>query len=393
MADDHTDSDLRSPRATHAVHRSRVMATVTAAVAFVLAGCTPAPTPSLSSGAATPAPSASEPMSGTWTLDGEPEVLAHDLEAPWSVIPLRQGGALISQRDDGTVLELTASGSVRPVGTVPGVVSGGEAGLNGIALWTGDGDTWLYVYHASESDNRVVRMPLDGESGSFSLGKPQVILSGIAKAGNHDGGRIAFGPDGMLYVTTGDAGLGDAAQDLGSLNGKILRLTPEGRSAPGNPFGTDVWSYVHRNVQGIAWTSDGVMWASEFGQDTWDELNAIEAGADYGWPVVEGGAGDARYRDPLVVWATDDASPSGIAAVGDTIFLAALHGARLWRVDTTGEKVDGEPQVGLDGLGRLRDAVAAPDGSLWLLTNNTDGRGSPQPGDDLLLRVALARDD
>jgi glucose/arabinose dehydrogenase len=151
-----------------------------------------------------------------------------------------------------------------------------------------------------------------------------------------------------------------------------------------------VWSYGHRNVQGIAWTSDGVMWASEFGQNTWDELNVIEPGDDYGWPIVEGEGGDARFHDPVAVWPTSDASPSGIAAVGDTVFLAALRGERLWRADTKGISVVGKPEAVLDSLGRLRDAVTAPDGSLWVLTNNTDGRGSPREGDDLLLRVPLA---
>ena len=131
------------------------------------------------------------------------------------------------------------------------------------------------------------------------------------------------------------------------------------------------------------------MWASEFGQNTWDELNVIEPGDDYGWPVVEGVGGDDRFHDPVAVWPTSDASPSGIAAVGDTIFLAALRGERLWSADTNGVRTVGDPTVALDGLGRLRDAVAAADGSLWVLTNNTDGRGTPREGDDLLLRVRL----
>ncbi|MBN9171584.1 MAG: PQQ-dependent sugar dehydrogenase, partial [Microbacterium sp.] len=292
-----------------------------------------------------------------------------------------------------TIRELTARGALRDVGVVPDVVSGGEAGLNGIALQAVGDTTWLYAYHATRTDNRVVRMPLDGSPGSYRLGPAESVFTGIATAGNHDGGRLSFGPDGMLYVTTGDAGRGDAAQDRDSLNGKILRLTPDGRPAPGNPFGTAVWSYGHRNVQGIAWSGGGVMWASEFGQNTWDELNRIEPGANYGWPVVEGTGSDSAFRNPVAEWATDEASPSGIAAVDDTIFLAALRGERLWRVDTRGGAAVGDAQIVLDGLGRLRDAVAAPDGSLWVLTNNTDGRGSPRAGDDLLLRIPLARAD
>src|SRR5690606_12023651 len=137
-----------------------------------------------------------------------------------------------------------------------------------------------------------IRMPLTGSPGSYRMGEAETVIDGIAKAQTHNGGRLAFGPDGFLYVTTGDAGERDAAQDPDSLSGKILRLTPEGDAAPGNPFGTAIWSLGHRNVQGIAWTTDGTMWASEFGQDTWDELNAIVPGANYGWPSVEGAGGD-----------------------------------------------------------------------------------------------------
>lgn len=326
-----------------------------------------------------------------WGPVGEAAVLASGLDAPWSVVPLAAGGALISQRDDGRVRELTAAGVLREVGTVSGVVPGGEAGLNGLALWTDPDDarTWLYAYHAASDGNRVVRMPLLGDPGAYALGASEVIFSGIAKARNHDGGRLAFGPDGMLYVTTGDASNREASQNPDSLGGKILRLTPDGDPAPGNPFDSAVWSLGHRNVQGIAWTTDGTMWASEFGQNTWDELNVIVAGANYGWPVVEGKAADTRFTDPVAVWSTSDASPSGIAAVGDTVFLAALRGERLWSVDTDGSSVRGDAREVLAGQGRLRDAVAAPDGSLWVLTNNTDGRGDDRAGGDLLLRLAL----
>ncbi len=350
----------------------------------------PAPPSATSPAPTTPSPSAS-PVTGLWAPTGAAETLASGLQAPWSVVPLEEGGALISQRGDGRVLELTGVG-VRDVGTVPDVAARGEGGLLGLALRHGDDDTaWLYAYLTSADDNRVVRMPLTGSAGSFALGPAEVVLSGIAKAGNHNGGRLAFGPDGMLYVTTGDAGDRDAAQDPASLNGKILRLTPEGAPAPGNPSGTAVWSLGHRNVQGIAWTSDGTMWASEFGQDTWDELNVIQPGANYGWPIVEGAAGDSRFTDPVAQWPTSNASPSGMAAVGDTLFLAALRGERLWIADTSGTRLVGDPHAVLVGeQGRLRDAVAAPHGSLWVLTNNTDGRGSPRPGDDLLLRLTLA---
>jgi glucose/arabinose dehydrogenase len=217
-----------------------------------------------------------------------------------------------------------------------------------------------------------------------------VVIDRIPRASTHNGGRIGFGPDGYLYVTTGDAQQRDAAQDVDALGGKILRLTPAGDPAPGNPWGNEVWSMGHRNVQGIAWTADGRMWASEFGQNAWDELNRIEPGSNYGWPVVEGVAGREGFADPVVAWTTEEASPSGIAAYGDTVFVAGLRGERLWVVDTREGDTAGEPTAALIGeQGRLRDVVAAGDGSLWVLTSNTDGRGGPRPEDDLLLRVEL----
>lgn len=321
---------------------------------------------------------------------GTPEILVTDLAAPWSVVPLDGGGALISQRDDGEVLEMSRTGDVRPVGVVPDVYHDGESGLHGLAVWEGDGGAWLYAYEGTEDENRVVRMPLNGAAGSFSLGAAEPLFGGIQRSNIHNGGRLAFGPDGFLYVTTGDAGDRDAAQDPASPNGKILRLTAQGDPAPGNPYGNEVWSLGHRNVQGIAWSDDGTMWASEFGQDTWDELNRIEPGANYGWPIVEGEAGDSRFVEPVTTWRPNDASPSGIAVVGETVFMTGLGGGRLWAVDVTGGAATREPEALLTDRGRLRDAVLAPDGSLWVLTNNTDGRGDPRDGDDQLLRVPLS---
>lgn len=352
-------------------------------------GCVPSPPESAPSRA--PTVEATTAPRGWWRAGDELSVLASGLASPWSVVPLDGGGALISQRDDAVVLELTTAGAVRRVGTVPGVVSGGESGLHGLAL-RDDGDALLlYTYFGAAHDNRVVRMPLHGEPGdlTFDGAEAQVVLDGIPRASTHDGGRLAFGPDGFLYVTTGDAQRPDNAQDPQSLGGKILRLTPEGDPAPGNPWHNAVWSLGHRNVQGLAWTTDGAMWASEFGQNTWDELNRIESGANYGWPDVEGVAGRDGFVDPVAAWPTSDASPSGIAAFGDTVFVAGLRGERLWQIDTRDGDVAADPVATLTDQGRLRDVVALADGSLWVLTSNTDGRGMPRPGDDLLLRVPL----
>ena len=375
----------------------RVAAAACLATALLAASaCTPSspgPVPSVADPTVrqpSAAPSPSAAADGWWRA-GEVTTLATGLAAPWSVVPLDGGGALISQRDDGLIRELGPDGALRDVGVVDGVVSGGESGLHGLALHVEGDETLLYAYFGAQGDNRVVRMPLLGAPGSFGLGAPEVVIDGIPRASTHDGGRLAFGPDGFLYVTTGDAQQRDAAQDVNALGGKILRITPTGEPAPGNPWGNAVWSMGHRNVQGIAWTSDGRMWASEFGQDAWDELNLIEPGANYGWPLVEGVAGADGLIDPIVAWTTDEASPSGIAAAGGTVFLAGLRGERLWAVDTRDGALVGEPVAALTGeQGRLRDVVLAGDGSLWVLTNNTDGRGNPRPEDDLLLRVAVA---
>ena len=379
------------------LRRSFLVAAGLAAALVAASACAstarvPAP-PTSAAPTSSPDGSPSVPATGWWRPAEGASTLASGLAAPWSVVPLSEGGALISQRDDGTILELTPDGALRPAGVIADVVSGGESGLHGLAVLQTAGTRWLYAYHGAADDNRVIRMPLDGAAGALGLGPSEALLTGIPRASTHDGGRIAFGPDGFLYVATGDAQHGDAAQDPDSLAGKILRLTVEGDAAPGNPQGTAMWSLGHRNVQGLAWTSDGTMWASEFGQNTWDELNRIEPGGNYGWPVVEGFAERAEYIDPVVSWQPREASPSGIAAVGDTVFIAGLRGERLWIVDTAqGERV-ADPVAALVGEhGRLRDAVAGPDGSLWVLTNNTDGRGAPAASDDLLLRLPLAPD-
>ncbi|MGR2752981.1 PQQ-dependent sugar dehydrogenase [Agromyces arachidis] len=322
---------------------------------------------------------------------GRPEVIAEGLDAPWSVVRLPDGGVLVSERDSGRIVEVLADGRLRTAGTVPGVVAGGEGGLLGLAHLPGDGEGGdaLYAYLSTDDDNRVVRMPVGGSAGSLDLGDPEPIVTGIPRGGNHNGGRLAVGPDGFLYITTGDAGDRSASQDLDSLGGKILRATPDGEVAPGNPFGSLVWSYGHRNVQGIAWDAAGGMWAAEFGQNTWDELNRIVPGGDYGWPEAEGRADDPRFLDPAVQWPTGEASPSGIAVVGDTVVLAALRGERLWWASPA----TGSPTEVVDAYageyGRFRDVVAGPEGEVWALTNNTDGRGSPRDGDDRLLRIRV----
>jgi glucose/arabinose dehydrogenase len=312
-------------------------------------------------------------------------VLATGLDVPWSVAFLPDGSALMTTRDWGELFQVREGARPVSLGKVPGVDPGGEGGLLGVAVSPGFAqDHAVFLYLTSGSDNRVVRMTL--ERGTVEDAVP--ILTGIPKAGNHNGGRIAFGPDGYLYVATGDAGRRSASQDRSSLAGKILRVTAGGDPAPGNPFGASpVWSLGHRNVQGLAWAPDGTMFASEFGQNTWDELNLITPGANYGWPEVEGEAGRSGFTDPLRQWRTSEASPSGIAVTADgTVYMAALRGESLWRIPVR-NGVAGQATRLLRGeYGRLRDVVVGPDGRLWVLTNNTS-RGTPSADDDRLLAV------
>jgi glucose/arabinose dehydrogenase len=324
--------------------------------------------------------------------------IATGLPVPWGLAFLPDGAALVTLRDQGEVLRIAEGSAPVSVGRVPGVEPGGEGGLLGIAVSPGfASDRAVFAYFTSDVDNRVIRMTFDGTS----LRPGPVIVKGIAKAGNHNGGRLAFGPDGYLYISTGDAARRDPAQDEGSLSGKILRVTKDGAPAPGNPIprgpfagipfpGSLIWSLGHRNVQGMAWTRTGTMYASEFGQNTWDELNHIEPGRNYGWPVVEGIAHRAGFVDPLVQWPTDDASPSGIAVGTDgAVYMAALRGESLWRIPLDANGGAGTPQRLLKGrYGRLRTVVSAPDGRLWLVTSNTF-RGTPRPGDDRIIALRL----
>ncbi|MDN4616262.1 PQQ-dependent sugar dehydrogenase [Leifsonia sp. F6_8S_P_1B] len=380
--------------------RPALLAITAALTAAALAACTAsAPTPrptETRTPTSTPRPTASSsPVAAIPWQPGERTTdLATGLEAPWSAVPLPSGSTLISERDSGDVIERLPQGGQRLAGTVPGVVHTGESGLLGLAVPTGSAPPYLYAYETTADDNRVVRLPLTGVPGSYALGAPEPVVTGIPKAANHDGGRIAFGPDGMLYITAGDASQPDRAQDVASLGGKILRVTPEGNVPGDNPFpGSPVWSFGHRNPQGIGWDSHGTMWASEFGQNTWDELNIITPGSNYGWPAVEGIGGDPAYTDPVQQWSTDEASPSGLAIVGDTIFIAGLGGERLWTVWSTDGHAPVTAEAFFDGeLGRLRDVVARGD-RIWLLTNDTDGRGDPGPGDDRLVEVPLTPAD
>jgi len=319
-------------------------------------------------------------------LDEAEATIAEDLAVPWGIAFLPNGDALIAERTTGLIKRLDSGGELREEMTVPGVATdAGEGGLLGLAVSPSyERDGLVYAYLTStEGDNRIVRFKLGGE--------PEPILTGIAASSIHNGGRIAFGPDGMLYAGVGDAGQTELSQDPDALNGKILRIEPDGSVPADNPFGDSlVFSLGHRNVQGFDWDEEGQMWATEFGQSSFDEVNLIEAGSNYGWPEVEGEGDTAggKFTNPQVTWETSESSPSGAAFWKGDLYVAALAGERLWRVPLDDDQA-GEPEALFEGeYGRLRTAVEAPDGSLWIATSNTDGRGSPRDGDDRIIRLA-----
>lgn len=314
-------------------------------------------------------PASSETSETGFDFDS-PEIVAEGLDIPWGMDFLPDGDALFAQRDTAEIFQVSPDSEPEAVAEISDVVPGGEGGLLGLAVSPDyEDDGYVYVYYTSDSDNRVARLSLDDA-------EPEVLLDGIPKADIHNGGRVAFGPDGMLYATTGDAADPDIAQDPENLGGKILRMEADGGVPDDNPFDDSVvYSIGHRNVQGIAWASDGEAYASELGENTWDEVNHILAGENYGWPIHEGPGDDPDYQDPIEWWEPAEASPSGAAMVDDTLFVTALRGERLWLVSLDGE----EPQSVLEGdVGRIRTVEQGEDGWLWIATSNG--------GDDQIVR-------
>ncbi len=311
-------------------------------------------------------------------------VIAENLQVPWGIAFLPDGDALVTERDTARLLLVSADGDVTPLGAVPGVTPTSEGGLLGVAVSpTYADDQTVFVYATTEADNRV----LSGTVEDLVAGRGRPILTGIPRGDIHNGGRLAFGPDEFLYVTTGEVNQPDLSQDLDSLGGKILRIGPDGSIPADNPFeGSPVWSYGHRNVQGIAWDDDGRMWEAEFGSQVWDEVNLIEPGNNYGWPDVEGTGNLEGMVDPYAVFSTFAASPSGLAYAGGALWLGALQGETTWRVPVQSERL-GTPEPVRLAEARTRTVQAAPDGSLWVTTSETDKRATPEAGDDRIFAV------
>jgi glucose/arabinose dehydrogenase len=307
------------------------------------------------------------------------EVATSD-DVPWGLVTLPDRSILFTERDKHDVIRISPTGVKSVVGTVPNVQStNAEGGLTGLEInpVNFSTDHWLYIMHTSPSDNRVVRIKY--ENGTLVTSTEQVLLTGIARNKFHNGGRLRFSPDGKyLFAATGDAQNGARAQDLASLSGKILRMNPDGTVPADNPFpGSYVWSYGHRNIEGMAFDSRGRLWASELGNSLMDELNLIVKGGNYGWPFCEGTSGTcANFVAPVRTFPVAQASPAGVAIVNDVIYVAMLRGAALYRMVITGDTTATPVALFRGVYGRLRIAEPAPDGGLWLTTSNYDNLGA-----------------
>ncbi|MBO3096019.1 PQQ-dependent sugar dehydrogenase [Cellulomonas dongxiuzhuiae] len=320
--------------------------------------------------------------------------VATERDLPWGLVELPDGSVLYGRRDAHQVVRLDpATGVTTVVGTLAGVTgTAGEGGLLGLAVAADFASSpWLYVMHTTSTDNRVVRVRY--VDGALS-GTPQVLVSGIPRNKYHNGGRLRFGPDGMLYVATGDGQNPAWAQDTSNLAGKVLRIRPDGSIPSDNPFGNAVWSYGHRNPQGLAFDSAGRLWQQEFGNSVMDETNVVVRGGNYGWPQCEGTSGDcdgAGLVAPRLTFPVAAASCSGIAVSGDHLWIACLRGARLYRATITSDGGLTDVRSLLSGTyGRLRTVEPSADGSLWLTTSTRGDKDSTaNNSDERILRVTL----
>ncbi len=313
-------------------------------------------------------------------------VVADDLDIPWGIAFLPNGDMLVTERPGTLVRAERTSGEYTTVQEVDGVEHRGEGGLLGIALHPEFGDNrWVYLYMTARVDdglrNRVVRYRLEEDA----LHNATTILDDLPGAVYHDGGRLAFGPDERLYITAGDATNRPWAQDTDILAGKILRINPDGSIPGDNPFNNAVYSYGHRNPQGLAWVGEQ-LWATEHGDTQHDELNRIVAGGNYGWPVIEAGQGQEGMREPEIYADGTTWAPAGAVHYRSSIFFAGLRGSALYEAGLERDAVM-NLEKHMEGFGRLRSVELGPDGMLYVSTSNTDGRGVPRSNDDRILRV------
>ncbi len=322
-------------------------------------------------------------------------VLAENLDTPWAIAFLPDNQIIFTERFGNLhIMDQSGTDVVNPI-SIEGVLEIGEGGLLGVAVdpnFSANRFIYLYFTYSGLPDentlNRVVRYKLENNVVSNRF----VLVDAIPGASNHNGGRIAFGPDKYLYITTGDAQVPSRAQDTKSLAGKILRVTTVGKPAPGNPFGNEVYSYGHRNPQGLAWDADGNLWSTEHGRSGvvsgLDEVNLIESGKNYGWPTIEGTeTGEGMVTPVINSGATTTWAPSGAAIVENKLYFAGLRGQSLYEATITGTSAVFDSSHFGNEYGRLRAVTVGPDGFLYVSTSNKDGRGIPTLQDDRIFRI------
>jgi glucose/arabinose dehydrogenase len=330
------------------------------------------------------------------------EVVAGNLQIPWSLAFSPDGRLFVTERAGRVRIFSAGSASSEVALTLDDVFAQGEAGVLGITLDPEFSSTrFVYLYYTARASGGAVNRVVRYREVANRLGEAAVLLDNIPANQIHDGGRLRFGPDGLLYVTTGDAAATSLAQDVASLAGKILRVTRDGMTPRDNPFSSPVYTYGHRNPQGLDWHPvSGSLWASEHGASGNDEVNVIEAGANYGWPRIEGSQTMPGMRPPIVFYPTAVA-PSGASfyrgsrfpAFANNLFVATLRGVHLLRL-----RVDAGPPPRVlaqerlldDRFGRIRDVAIGPDGLIYFCTSNRDGRGNTVSTDDRIARLVPA---
>ena len=322
--------------------------------------------------------------------NSSPVIIASNLSVPWEIAFLPTGEILATERS-GRLLKITKES--KAIKVIESVRSRGEGGLLGLALHPNFAkNNYLYLYYTtiinSEVQNTLERFKLQDDT----LVERKVILSNIKGSNNHDGGRIAFGPDGYLYIATGDAEVPDLAQDKSSLNGKILKVDEDGKIPADNPFGNEVYSLGLRNPQGLAWDKEGNLWVSDHGpsglQTGNDEINLVTKGGNFGWPIIRGSQSAPGLIQPVLESGKQDTwAPSGMAYYDGSLYFAGLRGSALYKAKIVeGNKLELKEYFKKE-YGRIRAVVLGPDNFLYITTSNTDGRGTPQPGDDKIIRI------
>lgn len=313
------------------------------------------------------------------------EILVTNLEVPWAITFIGGNNLLVNERKGDVRLIENNKLLENPLSTI-NIKQIGESGLHGIAIHPKFNDNQFiflyYTYSGNGNDtlNRVSRFKLN----DTTLIDEKIIVDKIPGAIFHDGGRIKFGPDGYLYITTGDALNPSSAQDKNSLSGKILRVTDEGKPAPGNPFNNEVYSFGHRNPQGITWDNQGRLWETEHGQSTQDEINLIEMGKNYGWPTIRGDEKQEGMVTPILHSGSDTWAPAGVTFFNGSLFYGGLRGTALYQlyIGTKQLKTHFKGEYG-----RIRDVILGPDNMLYITTSNKDGRGSPDSSDDRIIKI------